>query len=343
METHDPANSIERRPNVLERHVDGVLARRFERDPKFGRSFIGAASLMLGAPLDYKKLGVEQQARHEGASGTIDLLVRLLDKTSAESCRILIENKLDSSFTPSQPERYASSAVAMSRAGRPAFPIVCAPGGYIAKSKYLSAFKAAVSYEQIASWLDGEDEALVNAAILRFSMPYEPDPVPEVADFHAGYRRLVQELAPELVVKSNPNPGGERPDASRTIYFSTSKTLPHYDFLPALRFSHQCWDASAPSASVKIMFSGWAAHEAALRKGSSSALGNTGFYLRKAGRSLGLAKDTPRMNNKLPINSQFDAVVGGIRAAAGLSAWMHANESILRDWASIVKQDRGHA
>jgi hypothetical protein len=89
------------------------------------------------------------------------------------------------------------------------------------------------------------------------------------------------------------------------------------------------------------MFSGWAAHEATLRKASSSALENTGFYLRKAGRSLGLVKDTPRMNNKLPINSQFDAIVTGIRAAAGLSAWMHSNESALRDWASIVKQDNG--
>lgn len=334
------ANQISRRPNVLERDVDAMLAARLKSDPTFGRSLVHAINTKLGAPLIYEKLGVDRQVRHEGANGTIDVLIRLFVTASGETGRILIENKLDSSFTPNQPERYASSAVAMSRAGRPAVPIICAPTEYIKRSKYLGPFEAAIAYEEIASWLDGEDQALIEAAILRFSMPYEPDPVPEVRDFHEGYERLVRELAPELVVKPNPNTSGERPEDSHTIYFITRKTLPKFDFLPTFRFSHQCRDSSAPSASVKVMFNGWAAHETLLRHVSAASLGNTGLYLRKAGRSLGLVKDTPRMDNKRPVSAQMEAVVMGIRAAAMLRAWMCANEATLREWASAVVQCR---
>jgi hypothetical protein len=340
MTTGIPASQISRRPNVLERDVDEMLTRRLKSDPTFGRSLVHAIATKLGASLIYEKLGVDRQVRHEGANGTIDLLIRLFATASGETGRILIENKLDSSFTPNQPERYASSAVAMSRAGRPAVPIICAPAEYIKRSKYLGPFKAPIAYEEIANWLDGEDRALIEAAILRFSMPYEPDPVPEVRDFHEGYERLVRELAPELIVKPNPNTSGERPEASRTIYFIAKQSLPNYDFLPTQRFSHQCWDSSAASPSVKVMFDGWAAEETLLRRVGSEALGNTGLYLRKAGRSLGLVKDTPRMDNKRPVSAQMEAVVMGIRAAATLRAWMCANEATLREWASAVVQCR---
>jgi hypothetical protein len=269
-------------------------------------------------------------------SGTIDLMVRLLDRKSGETGRFLIENKLDSSFTPNQPERYASSAIAMCRQGRVSVPVICAPQHYLDKSKYLDSFHARVAYEDIATWLDGEDRALINSAILRFSMPYEPDPVPAVRDFHEGYENLVRERAPELIVKKNPNTGGERPAHSRTIYFDVKKSLPQWNFLPTLRFSHQCWDSSAPNPSVKIMFDGWAPHEAMLRKRSAPDLRNSGFYLRKAGRSLGLVCDTPRLDNVRPVSMQMDAVVKGIRAASALRVWVYSHEIVLRDWAGAV-------
>jgi hypothetical protein len=70
-----------------------------------------------------------------------------------------------------------------------------------------------------------------------------------------------------------------------------------------------------------------------------SALGNTGLYLRRAGDSLGLVHDTPRMDNKRPVGAQMNAVEAGIRAAARLRAWMCANESILCEWANAVPQN----
>ncbi len=324
-----------RRPNVFERHVDALLERRLKTDPQFAKAFIANILAQVMRSIAFERLGVDCQRRHEGTNGTIDLLVRMFAGESGEVGRILIENKLDSSFTPTQPERYAASAIAMSCTGRPAIAAICAPKAYLEKSKYLAPFKSWVSYEDIATWVDGDDRTLVEAAILRFSMPFEPEPDPQVRDFHEGYAHLIRQIVPELIVKPNPNVSGERPESSRTIYFVVSKTLPQWEFLPTLRFSHQCWDSSAPSPSVKIMFDGWASYELVLRR-HSSALGNTRFYLRKAGRSLGLVHDTPRLDNKRPVGAQLDAVMTGIRAAAALRAWMHANEATLRDWAAIV-------
>jgi hypothetical protein len=88
------------------------------------------------------------------------------------------------------------------------------------------------------------------------------------------------------------------------------------------------------------MFDGWAAYEPHLRRSALETLGNTPLYLRKSGRSLGLVHDTPQMDNKRPVSAQRDAVVKGIRAASILRAWVHANETILCHWASVVAQVR---
>lgn len=324
------------RPEIYEKDVDELLERRLTGDSKFVEQFVSRISEQLPNPVSFKRIGVDRQVAHEGASGTIDLLIRLFDEKK-ENARLLVENKLDSSFTPTQPQRYGSTSLAMSKRGRPAYAVICAPRDYLLASKYLDPFHARIAYEEFADWIDGEDRELADLAILRFSMPYEPEAVPEVAEFHAGYEALAKTIAPELSVKKNPNPKGERPEASRTIYFKVRECLPSYDFLPTLRFSHQCWDSSALSPSVKIMFDGWAVHEQKLKAVASDALGNTNFYLRKAGRSLGLVADTPRMDNKRAVSQQYESVSKGVRAAAALRAWMFANESILREWASTVK------
>jgi hypothetical protein len=333
-------HQMRRRPKVFERDIDELLERKLRTDSEFRKKLVAKIAGPDIAPFVHETIQIDRQVRHEGTTGTIDLLLRLLDGRSEEVSRILIENKVDASFTPGQPERYASSAVAMSRTGRMCIAVICAPGVYLQKSKYLGPFKTRIAYEDITAWLEGEDRSLLEAAILRFLMPYEPDPVPAVRDFHEGYVSLVRERTPELIVKRNPNTAGERPEASRTIYFDVRKVLPQWSFLPTLRFSHQCWDSSAPAPSVKIMFDRWAPYESLLRKRAVPVLGNTRFYLRKAGRSLGLVCDTPRMDNKSSVSVQMDAVLAGLSAAQALRAWMYANEASLSDWASAVTSEQ---
>lgn len=329
-------SEITRRPDIFESDVDALIERRLNTDGEFGQHLICHLLTQSEISVVFDGCRVVRQVPHLGAAGTIDLLICLVAKKSGEVARILLENKLDSGFTPTQPERYAASAVAMSRSDRPAIAAICAPRNYLQRSKYLAPFKAQVSYEEIATWVDGHDRTLIESAILRFLMPYEPEPDPEVRDFHEGYADLIRQIAPELIVKSNPNVNGERPKSSRTIYFVVNKTLPQWDFLPTMRFSHQCWDSSGPSPSVKVMFDGWAKHVTVLRN-HSSALGNTNLYIRKAGRSLGLVHNTPRLDNTKPVGEQLNSVTTGIRAAAALRAWLYANEQTLREWAAVVE------
>mgnify|MGYP002712392837 CR=1 FL=1 len=52
--------------------------------------------------------------------------------------------------------------------------------------------------------------------------------------------------------------------------------------------------------------------------------------------SLGLACDTPRMDNRRPVGAQMSAVHGGIQAAAKLRAWMFENTTALKRWADLL-------
>ena len=125
---------------------------------------------------------------------------------------------------------------------------------------------------------------------------------------------------------------------SRTIYFDTSRSLPRYDFLATLRFSHQCWDSGALSPSVKVMITGWASHAPAVSRIAADALRGGPIHIRAAGESLGLVINTPRMDNLKPVSRQVDAVLTGLRAASALRAWMFENSQELQRWAEETAQ-----
>lgn len=329
-----------RRPEVLERHVDAVLYDHLSKDEEFSRSLVRHVLDQCAISLPFATVAVRRQVRHEGTSGTIDLLVVLLDHHATEVGRLLIENKLDSGFTPDQPQRYVLSARTMSTSHLVAIPVICAPRDYPQRSKHLAPFAARFAYEDVLTWLRKDERALVEDAILRFEMPYEPEPVAQVASFHEGYVALARERAPALVVKRNPNTGGARPSGSRTIYFVVASSLPRYSFLPTLRFSHQCWDSSAASPSVKVMIDGWARHEGLIRRIAAPGLAGTEIYVRRASSSLAFAIDTPRMDNTRSVAVQAEAVVAGLDAALALRQWMYSNEPTLKAWAAAVTSAR---
>lgn len=89
-------------------------------------------------------------------------------------------------------------------------------------------------------------------------MPYEPDPNLVSACFFRDFHALAAELAPDLVLKSNPNGDGVRPTRSRPIYADVARCLRDWPGIPRPRMSIQAWDSGARSASVKIMLGGCA-------------------------------------------------------------------------------------
>ena len=123
------------RPRIFEQDIDIILARRLQHDHEFATAFIVEATAQVGIPpIAFEAVRVRRQARHAGASGTIDILAGIAIQ-GRETILLLIENKVDSSFTPDQPERYEASAAAMTTGGRRVLAVLCVPRGYIQRSR----------------------------------------------------------------------------------------------------------------------------------------------------------------------------------------------------------------
>jgi hypothetical protein len=230
---------------------------------------------------------------------------------------VLIENKIDAGFTPDQPQRYRISRDAHIVDG--AAPLVAtlliSPSIYIDGSLLKDVFDGALPYEAILPLVHQNDRKAVEAAIQRASSPYEPVPVEAVMSFFDGYAQIAANGYPDLRIKTNPNSGNARPEASRTIYFDTRASgFRRYPFLlkdnktASIRVSHQCWDSSAPSASVKLMLDGWAIHLSKVKPILHPALASKGLYARSAGRSLAIVADTARLDHMRSALAQQQAI-----------------------------------
>lgn len=303
------------KPHVTESSIDRILARLFSAsNPAVRACLLAAAPSSVG--LNFDLATVSTQVPHLGTHGTADLALRLWSKAQLQAL-ILIENKIDAGFTRDQPTRYAlcRDAHFAGRSSSVVATLLIAPAIYIAGSRLKDAFDGTLSYESLLPYLDGVDRATTELAIERAGSPYEPVPVAAVMGFFDGYAAIATEAFPDLKIKTNPNSANARPEASRTIYFDARASgFRQYAFLkkgdkPAsIRVSHQCWDSSAPSASVKLMLDGWAGHIATASSFLQPALRGSGLYLRPAGRSLALVADTKRLDNMRPAVGQRAAI-----------------------------------
>lgn len=204
---------------------------------------------------------------------------------------------------------------------------------YLSASRLADLFDARISYESLRDVMEGNDRALLEAAILQAKTPYEPVANAGAGEFFAAIRQLIVRRFPDLVMKHEPNDGGVRPDASRTVYFDVSRTLPQHTDVPRPRMSLQCWDSAARSASVKIMLPDRA--PLADRLSVPQSLTDIGGYLRAAGRSVGIVIDTPRLDPQRPFVEQADNIVEALEAALRLQGGWNANSDTLREWMAL--------
>ncbi|MDO9525558.1 MAG: hypothetical protein Q7J57_08450 [Gemmobacter sp.] len=264
---------------------------------------------------------VRGQTPHRGAGhrGSIDIELHLTDGSL-----LLVENKIDPGYSVTrsgdpQPDRYVASIAALQSVGISADSVLLAPEIYLRASRYAHRFDHRMSYESLRSSTSGAHLALLDAAILQASTPYDPEPNPNSAAFFAEYDLFVRQHFPMLVTKLNPNGNGVRPSGSHAIYFDVPRTLRTWADLPRPRMSLQCRDSAAPSASVKIMLGGWAARAGQIAVPTD--LSDVGGYIRAAGRSLGLVMDTPQLDTQMPLAAQFPSVEEGLEAARRLAVW----------------------
>lgn len=327
------------KPAVTESALDGVIERLLMADREVAALLLDASALEAS----FDRVTITRQVRHVGASGTADLVIRYW-LGSACTAMLLVENKIDAGFTPDQPARYAISRDAQ-RSSVPAIAtLLLAPDVYLAGSRLASGFDAAAPYERLLPLASGPDRELIATAIERAESPYEPVPVPEVMDFFTGYAELARNVAPDLVLKRNPNSANARPEASRTIYFDAKRSgFASYDFLlkegrPAsLRVSHQCWDSAAPNPSVKAMLDGWARHLPLAAPILATSLRGSGVYVRAAGRSLALVLDTQRLDNMRPVAGQEMIILDALAKVQRLRETWNGLRDLLRGCAMIAE------
>ena len=303
------------KPKIAESTIDRILVQTLTTSNSAAQACLAAAAPAC-ANLTFDRATVSTQVPHLGTFGTADLVLRLWSGDQLQAL-VLIENKIDAGFTPNQPKRYALCRDAHLAAQAAPFvaTLLVSPSIYLEGSRLKDEFDGSLSYEHLSPFVAIAERATIELAIERASSPYEPVPVEAVMSFFGGYAIIATENFPDLRIKTNPNCGDARPEASRTIYFDTRGSgFRAYPFLkkgdkPAsIRVSHQCWDSSAPSASVKLMLDGWAVHISTVSPILQSALRGTNLYVRPAGRSLAIVADTKRLDNMQPAEGQRPAI-----------------------------------
>ena len=149
-------------PRLYERDIDVLMQEELIFNEAVCEVFSRALGLKSHFHVTQCALSVVDQ------TGETDLLARFTDEGDNRGV-ILIENKIDASFQPAQPERYRARANEIATNGEAAYCVLIAPRRYsIGKADSISHFDACVSHEEIAEAVGASqtDRAKHRAALL---------------------------------------------------------------------------------------------------------------------------------------------------------------------------------
>ena len=130
-------------PRLYERDIDVLMQEELIFNQAVCEVFSRALRLKPRLHVTQCALSVVDQ------TGETDLLSRFTD--GDKQSVLLIENKIDAAFQPTQPERYRSRANELATNGETAYCVLIAPMRYsIGNTVATAYFDACVSYEDIA-------------------------------------------------------------------------------------------------------------------------------------------------------------------------------------------------
>lgn len=208
---------------VLERDIDLLLLEEFLSCPYFQQWFVSKISdVDLG-----KCVWASRSVTH--ATGESDLEVVFEDESKCRT-RLLIENKVAASLQPQQAERYslrARSYMAREDCGR-SLTVLCAPSRYFGNSQSCKGFDSRITHEAILDWFRDARHlgprrlykmALLESAIVKGTLGYQPREDAAVTAFWKWYWRLSQDVAPELEMRE---PGGKAAGSAFVIFHPAS-------------------------------------------------------------------------------------------------------------------------
>lgn len=150
-------------------------------------------------------------------TGETDLLARFTDDTATGGV-LLIENKIDASFQPTQPQRYKARAQEIAANGEIAYCLLIAPERYkFGKADAVSHFDAFVSHEEIADAIASEQSArsrhradILLRAVQQARSPYVAVPAPLATAMWQRIFKIANHDFPSLQMKQ---PGDKGPDS----------------------------------------------------------------------------------------------------------------------------------
>lgn len=301
---------------LYERDLDAIFIRSFQSNPDFVEGLLKC----IGIGKHSSMPTVNGQTEHVGNSGTIDI-----DAKWPNGTRLLIENKIDAGWSHTsdgipQPERYKVSGQRLD-----AITVLLAPAKYLTRSAGASEFDVRLSYENVAEFLSGDDLIAVWRAVAQAMDPPEGETNALSSDFFTAFARVVEEVAPDLKM----NQRKDRKSGSHTAHFKPGETFILRPDLPKPSLFLQFREAN-----VKLLLRGWARYLETLSP--IADLRGTGFYLRRAGLSLGVVNDSPRLDTQAPFEPQLDKALAAIEATRKLRNWWNENPETIRAWAEHV-------
>lgn len=205
-------------PDARERDIDLLLLEEFVASPHFSSWFLAQINV-LGADSVI-------EARRSVRTDTGESDLEITFGSQAGRILVLIENKVDQSFQPTQPQRYAERAKRYESSSKYAqvVTVLIAPQSYFGEGEDFG-FDAIVSYEMVQEWFRAADLgkprtdykcSLLQTAIDRGRMGWQPVPHEAVSRFWQSYWQLAMTVAPQL---SMPPPKEQVPGRSNFVFF----------------------------------------------------------------------------------------------------------------------------
>jgi len=227
-----------------------------------------------------------------------------------------VENKVNSSFQPSQAARYRRRGNTYRQQGKcdQYATVLVAPQRYVGNGWDRKGFDAWISYEALRQWFQAQDglgnrrhykQALLAAAIEKGVLGYQPEADAPVTAFWQQYWTLCQEVAPSLEMGE---PTG-KPAAASFVYFRPGR-LPK-GIAIVHKLTRGCLD---------LQFDGHGEKLSALHAQFGSRL-VPGMTIVKAGKSGAIRLRVPPVDPAKEFAAQQAAVQQGVAVARQLLCW----------------------
>lgn len=289
-------------------------------------------------PSYIKDVDVRHSCLHIGDGyGESDIVLRIKDQLERDHV-FLIENKINASFTPEQPERYRKRLKSIIRTdaffdGR---TILMAPASYLHKTASSSDFDIKISYEDLIEYFDSRSKStdieelamryayrrdlLLNAVRKKTYSGPVINPDPRVCDFRDDYANLIRELAPELQLGTltkvkEPNEWVNFPNAL------SDSCKPHRFLLIHKPYGRVALQINPKSESI----------ESIIEIFKTLLSNETDMFLAPAKKSFSIYIDTPKLDMRKSAANQLGEIKEAVSALKRLKVWFETNTDTIRN------------